>query len=723
MSFFQTNRSDEEIEEDQIRDIEKMYETGEIIDYEKHSSSSKNKNSQEILNGNSNSKTNNDKLQEESLNSNVLSTGQKQNQTDQKIPIYKSPYLIQVQKLRDENPELTFQQWNTTLLEKRIKFNDKVTEYFPDISLLTDFELSIKTILNIEDITLPFMGIVFAVPSSLKTAFFELLRVLQYSYFTDKFTARAFVSHSAKISKDKLQEIDMLPMIRDKILLTPELSALFTGKDEDIKEQFGIITRVLDGKGLETNSGVHGKRGYTGNYMFTWLGAAVDIPYTVYKFLSTIGFKIYFLRLPRTEVSIDTLVEQLTSKKKFNEKMNEIEKLLIDYLIWFEICPIAIGQNSAAKIEWDSDKDDRDLIKIIAQLALLLAHIRGHVVVYKNSDYDDRIPVENNDDNNIKPHSSSESVVFSHTLPLIENPSRAAQQLYNLARGHALSYGRNYITIDDILIVIKVVLSTGSIERVVVLDLLIAYNGILTTSQITESLRISNNTAKRTMTEFKGLELVTMERTNNNNNASNSEYKITLNPKFKWFLSQEFSQLRDGFKPTNYKDDLDSKRKSYSTKKNDDSHDSAMTKIPPVLPQDDECSTSPSTSLPLPTIKEEIDTTTTNPNPITINNEDSHKGENRHSKNREGDNNIQSNSPSSLPSSAFTSLMPSQQFNNKKLFNNPLISEADLLTGNYDPEVINNIDRVHPNSDHWFCNNCTMRGDKWFMMKHHCKKM
>jgi len=56
-----------------------------------------------------------------------------------------------------------------------------------------------------------------------------------------------------------------------------------------------------------------------------------------------------------------------------------------------------------------------------------------------------------------------------------------------------------------------------------------------------------------------------------------------------------------------------------------------------------------------------------------------------------------------------------------RLFTNPLISISDLLTGNYDPEVINNIERVHQNSDRWFCNNCTLRDDKWGMMKHLCK--
>src|SRR5215204_1908152 len=427
---------------------------------------------------------------DELIFSKTTDTIQYQNQQDTQED-KEEEYERLVQKLIEDNPNLTFEDWSSILLEKRLKLNSKINEHFPDVSLLVDFELSIKKILNIEDITLPFMGIVFAVPSSLKTAFFKLLRNLKYSYYSDKFTARAFVSHSATVAKEKLAEIDMLPQIKDKVLLTPELSALFTGKDDDVREQFGIITRLLDGEGLETNSGVHGKRGYYGKYMFTWLGAAVDIPYSVYKFLSTIGFKIYFLRLPRSEVTVKDLVDQLKSKKKFTEKMEEIEKSMMDYLTWFEICPFSTVQNKMrmAKIEWDDDRDDLEIVKIIAQLALLLAHIRGHVDVYKSTDHDDIIIPVDNINNNITTYSEG----FIHRLPTIENPSRAAQQLYNLARGHALSYGRNYITKDDVLLVIKVVLSTGSIERVLVLDLLISHKGILTTSQITTAMRISND--------------------------------------------------------------------------------------------------------------------------------------------------------------------------------------------------------------------------------------
>jgi hypothetical protein len=675
--------------------------------------------------------------------------------------IERNRILNEIQKLRKENPDLTFEQWSNTLNEKRLKFDDKVIEYFPDKLSLAEFELSIKTILNIEDINLPFMGIVFAVPSSLKTAFFEFLRKLPYSYFSDKFTAKSFVSHSAAISKDKLATVDLLPRIKDKIILTPELSPLFTGKDDDIREQFGVITRVIDGKGFESESGVHGQRGYHGSYMFTWLGAAVDIPSNVYKFLSTIGFKIYFLRSPRTEVTEDELVEQLTSSKKFNEKMEEIEKLLMDYLIWFEVCPISVDKdnNNQAKIEWNIEKDDKDAIKIIAKLALLLAHIRGHVLVFKNTDYDDRLPiVEKHQQQQYltqqqqgleqqprqHPNTDKKEIqyfqAFSHGVPIIEHPSRANQQLYNLARGHALSYGRNYITKEDLKLVIRVVLSTASIERVLILDLLIANKGTLTTSQITKSMNISNNTAKYTMTQFKGLELVTMERTTAN--TSNSEYKITLNSKFHWFLTEEFSNL--GYEPAvrkkplmcEPKEEMETEQQQQSqTRKEEESTTVKAVRLSPNGPfhfsaaegeekgkEDDVITTSDNTT----TAK----TTSTN----IDSNLDSHRGGNSHSKNNtadEVDSNIQSESANETTLSsfnaAFTTLMPPSQQQSMEskiqagLFTNSLISVSDLLTGNYEPDIINNIDRVHPISDRWLCYNCTLRDDKWGMMKHLCR--
>jgi hypothetical protein len=122
---------------------------------------------------------------------------------------------------------------------------------------------------------------------------------------------------------------------------------------------------------------------------------------------------------------------------------------------------------------------------------------------------------------------------------------RAIRQLYNLARGHALSGGRNYITLDDIPLIIKVVLSTASIERVTIFDLLLAYKGTMTTTQIADSLNISQPTALRTMTELKALCLVEMT-----NGDSNTPVKITLDPQFNWVFEKQFIELRNGFIPS-----------------------------------------------------------------------------------------------------------------------------------------------------------------------------
>ena len=128
---------------------------------------------------------------------------------------------------------------------------------------------------------------------------------------------------------------------------------------------------------------------------------------------------------------------------------------------------------------------------------------------------------------------------YAHTIPTIEEPDRAIAQLRNLARGHALSKGRNYITTEDIPLIIEVVFSTASMERVRILELLIASNGTLTTPQITASLNTSPNTAKRTMAEFEALGIADIPEVKAN------EEKIVLYQTFSWFLTQEFHELKN----------------------------------------------------------------------------------------------------------------------------------------------------------------------------------
>ncbi len=115
--------------------------------------------------------------------------------------------------------------------------------------------------------------------------------------------------------------------------------------------------------------------------------------------------------------------------------------------------------------------------------------------------------------------------------------------------GHAISRGRNYITLEDIAIVIKTGLSSASIGRVRIFDLLLEHNGELLTSNICKELKVSSHTARRTMAELDALEIVDMETIGTYNNA---ESKIKLKDKFAWFLTPEFQKLREGFRPADY---------------------------------------------------------------------------------------------------------------------------------------------------------------------------
>ena len=353
-----------------------------------------------------------------------------------------------------------------------------------------------------------------------------MLRKRNNTLYSDNFSARSFVSHSANVKKDELKEIDLLPKMKDKALLTAELSPTFTKKDDDLIEVLGILTRVLDGNGYESDSGVHGHRGYSEPMMFVWIGAPVDIPHKVHKYLGTLGPKLYFMRIPKSRKTEEEYYLQAISDS-YNKDMKEIQSALTDYLDYFGLCPNAVLENDLVKIEWDS-KDEPEAIRMIVKLSILLAHLRGTVTTWKTEE--------------------GQGLNYCYATAVMEEPDRAVTQLRNLARGHALSTGRRYITIEDIPMIVKVVLSTASIERTNIFDLLIAFKGKLTTLQITISLNISKPTAERTMAEFQALGLVTVAK----GPHDNSEVVMTLNPEYDWFLKEEFLKLREGFVPADY---------------------------------------------------------------------------------------------------------------------------------------------------------------------------
>jgi hypothetical protein len=184
------------------------------------------------------------------------------------------------------------------------------------------------------------------------------------------------------------------------------------------------------------------------------------------------------------------------------------------------------------KMEWDKSKDEDRALDIIIDVAMLLGHLRTYAKTWNTQ--------------------NTQGTDYGYTISFVEEPDRAIEQLKNMARGHALSQGRNYITMEDIPIVIKTALSTASIERTTIFDLLLAHNGTLTTSLIEESLNLHEHVAHRTMQELKVVGLVDLDK----GNKSNSAFVISLRSEFDWFLSDEFRKLREDFQPADYSEYL-----------------------------------------------------------------------------------------------------------------------------------------------------------------------
>jgi DNA-binding transcriptional ArsR family regulator len=448
----------------------------------------------------------------------------------QKQKTQRDQILEEIRKRRKNSNYTSVEEWQHLIEDKYHDLRETVNNNVPELWPGLEFELSVLRILNILDCNLPFIGLLLGRPSSYKTQTLSLLRDWYCIYYTDDFTAKSFVSHSTSVPKEELAEIDMLPRIKNRLFLTPELAPMFTVKDEDLNKMLGIITRIADGQGFKSNSGAHGQRGYDENIMFAWIGAVVDIPYKVYKMLGNLGFKLYFFRIPYTEKSEEELVVEMSHD--FPSRIKSITPILNEYLYIFETGPHLIYDNELNKVKWNTSKDDIEAKKCIARLGKLLGHLRCIAKTWNTE--------------------GTQGSEYGYAVSQPEDPRRAITVLQNLARGHALLTGRNYITLEDIPIVAKTVLSTAQTERVSVFYLLLDNGGDVSTDDIMRYLGVSKPTAGRTMAELKVIGLVEEYEYKEQSDTQFTKH-IRLKDDFEWFLSEDFKKLREGFEPIGYK--------------------------------------------------------------------------------------------------------------------------------------------------------------------------
>jgi len=176
------------------------------------------------------------------------------------------------------------------------EFQKTINANFPSLSLHFEAALAVCGILGVEKEWKPVTVVFEGPPGTGKSLVLNCVLGVnsEWVYRSDKFSTASFVSQSATVKKSKLLKVDLLPRIKNKVLITPELAPIFRGKREEIEERFAILARVLDGRGLTVDGGTHGRRGYPGDYAFLWLGATTYLSKVAFDAMASVGNRIFF---------------------------------------------------------------------------------------------------------------------------------------------------------------------------------------------------------------------------------------------------------------------------------------------------------------------------------------------------------------------------------------------------------------------------------------------
>ncbi len=416
----------------------------------------------------------------------------------------KEPYSRIRQVDKPDRP-LTIHQWG-----------EIIDGLFPDYRFAAEVGLSVLAQILIKDIRNPFALVLVDVPSAGKTItinFFSDIEGITYS--TDVFTPASFVSNSSNVKRKDLDKIDLLPRIRHKLFLIRDLAPIFGQRDDDLLKSLGVLTRVLDGEGLQTDTGVHGQRGYTGDYIFNILAGSTPMNPRVWKLMGNLGSRLFFLNLNSPDKNDTQYIEQL-KQTSYKDKEYVCRDATSDFVQ-------SLWHGCQTGIDWDRTKDDEGLITVLIRCARLLAKLRGTINVWEEK--------------------GESGTRHNFTIPTIEKPDRILTCFYNLARGHAVIYGRRILIQDDLKPALALAADSAPPARAKLFNKLLTYGGTMNTDDVQEALTCSKPTALKEMRTLSIIKVVDMMG-DPDETVEHPITEITLKPEFHWFLQDEYQELR-----------------------------------------------------------------------------------------------------------------------------------------------------------------------------------
>jgi hypothetical protein len=391
-----------------------------------------------------------------------------------------------------------------------------VNRFYPELLGAVKCALAVVSAMAMKGRTKPLV-VMFEAPSGFgKSAVVQMFfpvksdRMHLHVYRTDKFSPKAFVSHAANATEAKLAKNDLLPKVVGKTLLVKEMSPLFRGREEEMRENFAILTAVLDGKGFTSDSGTKGQRGYTGKKLFNWLGATTPLNPQAHRIMYQLGTRMLFYEVRCTPPEEAQLVDY-TLRDDADHAEDECQLAVNNFVIaFFENHPIESVEASSIEISGEVAKE-------CVRWACLVAHGRTEV--------------------KYEPNGKSWEPV-SAAPP--EGPWKLISYFKDLARSHALIHGRTVVTREDIELVEHIALSSIPLHlRPIVRRL--RETGVITTGECERLLQVSPPTARHYLEELglRRIATVTVSDTTT----------LSLEKKFSWLRLSDISSETHHAKP------------------------------------------------------------------------------------------------------------------------------------------------------------------------------
>jgi hypothetical protein len=397
-----------------------------------------------------------------------------------------------------------------SLSEEFQRVQELVNAYYPGLMRTVECALAVCAAMSLEGRTKPLSMMFVATSGYGKSAVVQMLYPLDglglhhYVYRSDKFTPKAFVSHVATASGKKCKT-DMLWKLQGKVLVTKELSTMFRGRDDDLKDTFAVLIPVLDGKGFVSDSGAKGRRGYQYDIVFNWIGATTPLPDRVHRMMYQLGTRLLFYEVPSIMPSDDELFEY-TMRDDASLAEVKCREAVNRFLIRF-FKEYTVGCVPASGIEIP-DAHGRE----ISHWARFLATARREVKFEKDG--------------------SSYTPVLAAPS---EGPWKIVDYFKELVRGHALLHERLEVNAADVALVAHIAISSipGYLRPIV---RKLRKDGRITSTECERICRITRPTARMHLLEASLLELGTLKK---GTAASNLPDVLTLSPEFQWLRNLE----------------------------------------------------------------------------------------------------------------------------------------------------------------------------------------